>query len=198
MAGFVLSVVAGGGSGSGTVERLVMHASILRSFDDFTRAHCSPAARAAVAELLPSGASGLFRKCPDVQAMAAIALLANAERRSIASVLESYGQYFVRWAEPEYPDAFAAPDARAFLSDVAHFHELVKRVSPGADAPDVSVEETEGGGLTLRYGSPRGLCALARGMIQGVGEHYGEAVSFEETACVAHGAQACRFEVRFG
>jgi predicted hydrocarbon binding protein len=174
-----------------------MQASILRSFDEYTRTRCSAAGRAAVARLMPNGAAGLLAPPPDVPAIAAIALVANAERRPVAAVLESYGKYFVRWAEPEYPRAFDARDARAFLSDVGHVHELLKRVSPGA-APDVSVEETADGGIVLVYGSPRGLCALVRGMIAGVAEHYGEPLAFRETACMAHGAPTCRFEVRSG
>lgn len=174
-----------------------MQGAVLRSLDEYTRTRCSAAARAAVARLMPNGAIGILAPPPDVPAISAIALVASAERQPVAAVLESYGKYFVRWAGPEYPDAFAARDARAFLSEVRHVQALLARVCPGSGAPDLSVEGTPEG-LALMYGSPRGLCALVRGMIAGVAEHYDEPVAFEETACTARGAPACRFEVRFG
>jgi predicted hydrocarbon binding protein len=173
-----------------------MHASIMRSFGEFTRASCSQKANAALSEILPRPPS-LFHPTRDVQAMAAIAVVANAERRPVAAVLESYGRFFVRWAEPEYPTAFQPPNARAFLRDMERVHAVARRVSPGAEPPDIRVEEPAEGRLVLVYASPRGLCALARGMIRGVAEHYGEVVTIEETTCMSEGAPTCRFDVRF-
>jgi predicted hydrocarbon binding protein len=174
-----------------------MHGTIMRSFGEYTRASCSSKANAALSAILPSGPAALLRATPDVQAMAAIAVVANVERRPVAAVLESYGRFFVRWAAPEYPTAFYPADARAFLRDIDRVHAIVRRVSPGAEPPDIRVEEPAPDRLVLIYASPRGLCALARGMIRGVAEHYGEVVTIEQTTCMSEGAPVCRFDVRF-
>jgi predicted hydrocarbon binding protein len=175
-----------------------MHASILTSIGDYARAKCSPTASAALEDLLPHSSIVPFRVHPDVQAMAALALVANADRRPVAAVLESYGRFFVKWAEPVYPAAFDAPDARSLFKGIERVHAIARDVTRGAMPPDIAVEEPSPDRLALVYASPRGLCAIVRGMIRGVADRYREPIAFEETACMCEGAPACRFELRFG
>jgi predicted hydrocarbon binding protein len=52
-------------------------------------------------------------------------------------------------------------------------------------------------GLQIVYASPRRICAMLRGLVEGTGRVYAEALQVEELECMHHGASACRFEVRF-
>lgn len=52
-------------------------------------------------------------------------------------------------------------------------------------------------GLVLLYDSPRQLCPLLWGAIEGAAERYGEVATIAERACMRHGAPACQLEVRF-
>ena len=52
-------------------------------------------------------------------------------------------------------------------------------------------------GLEILYTSPRRLCAMLRGLVEGTGRVYGEALEVEEPACMHHGAPACRVLIRF-
>jgi hypothetical protein len=51
--------------------------------------------------------------------------------------------------------------------------------------------------LTLIYDSPRKLCPVLMGAIEGAAERYGEQVHVIEQTCMKRGDLVCRFEARF-
>ena len=51
--------------------------------------------------------------------------------------------------------------------------------------------------MVLIYDSPRHLCAVLRGAIEGAAERYGERVRVIEWTCMKRGAAVCRFQARF-
>src|SRR5207237_10826193 len=51
--------------------------------------------------------------------------------------------------------------------------------------------------LAVIYDSPRRVCAVLWGCIEGAAERYGERVSIVERSCVQRGAAVCRFELHF-
>jgi hypothetical protein len=175
-----------------------MHASIFISFEEFTATCCGEAARAALEGVVPRTAVLPFKTYPDELAVAAVQAVARAERCSAAELLRRYGRFFPGWARPRYTAAFAAPTVREFLLGVARAHAVAKTVSRGAEPPEIEVREAAGGRLTVAYASPRRLCPIVHGMVEGLGDVYGEGVEVEETSCVAQGAAACHFEVRPG
>src|SRR5207253_228737 len=52
-------------------------------------------------------------------------------------------------------------------------------------------------GLVLLYDSPRQLCAVLEGAIEGAAERYGERAQVVERTCMKQGTAVCRFEVVF-
>jgi len=52
--------------------------------------------------------------------------------------------------------------------------------------------------VTLRYASPRRLCALAKGITRGIAESLGDKIEIAERACMLAGAPACDIVVRIG
>ena len=68
---------------------------------------------------------------------------------------------------------------------------------PNAAPPALDVTEHGEDGVHILYTSPRRLCALLVGLVQGTAAHYGERAEVEQTSCMRHGAPACTFEVRF-
>jgi predicted hydrocarbon binding protein len=99
-----------------------------------------------------------------------------------------------------YPALFdLSPTAHSFLLSVeSSIHEVVRVAMPDALPPQLDVSETEEGAVSIVYTSPRRLCALLRGLVEGTARHYRERVRIEELACMDRGDHACRFEVRFG
>lgn len=98
-----------------------------------------------------------------------------------------------------YPHFFAPHgDARSFLLTLnAVIHPEVRKLDADADPPEFRFEVTAPDRLRVHYVSARRLCALAEGMISGAGTHYGDAVTVEQSACVADGHDHCVLDVTF-
>ena len=97
-----------------------------------------------------------------------------------------------------YPAYFAiSGSAREFLLTVeTRIHELVRATVPHASPPQLGVGEWGDDGVEILYTSPRRLCVLLRGLVEGTAAHYVEAATIEEASCMHRGADACRFLVR--
>ena len=99
-----------------------------------------------------------------------------------------------------YPALFAlSGTARLFLLTVeTRIHEVVRMAIPDALPPKLDVSELGDDALSIVYTSPRRLCPMLRGLVEGTARHYGEAVSIEEPRCMLRGDGQCKLEVRFG
>ena len=98
-----------------------------------------------------------------------------------------------------YPAFFAvAGSARAFMLTVEErIHELVRATIPNARPPQLKVVPLGDDGVQIAYSSPRRLCVLLRGLVEGTARQYGETATIAESACMRAGAGACLFDVRF-
>ena len=98
-----------------------------------------------------------------------------------------------------YPAFFAvAGAARPFLLTVEErIHELVRATIPQARPPQLHVSPLDDDGVTVEYVSPRRLCVLLEGLVQGTALHYGETAEIAQTACMLRGDPACLFDIRF-
>lgn len=103
---------------------------------------------------------------------------------------------FLRTMYPAFFDSQTS--TRSFiltLNDI--IHPEVRRLFPGADVPVFDFDTSVPDALTLGYHSPRKLCALAHGFIEGAADHYGETVDVEQTECMHRGDAKCVFQLRF-
>jgi Haem-NO-binding len=98
-----------------------------------------------------------------------------------------------------YPAFFTvAGSARNFVLTVEdRIHELVRATIPNARPPQLAVSELGADGVQITYSSPRGLCSLLVGLVDGTAAHYGERATVHESHCMKRGDPACVFEVRF-
>ena len=98
-----------------------------------------------------------------------------------------------------YPAFFAvAGGARPFLLTVEErIHELVRATIPNARPPELRVAPLGDDGVQIAYKSPRQLCVLLTGLLEGTASHYGERANIVESECMRNGAPACLFDVRF-
>jgi hypothetical protein len=91
-----------------------------------------------------------------------------------------------------------SPTARDFLLTVeTPIHDVVRVALPDARPPELAVTDRGEDGLEIVYTSPRRICAMLRGLVEGTGRVYDETLHVEEVECMHHGASACRFEIRF-
>lgn len=77
----------------------------------------------------------------------------------------------------------------------AKIHPAVRTNNPGANPPVLEIERPSATELTIRYRSPRKWCALGKGLIQGVADHYGERVTIAERTCQQRGQETCEIAV---
>jgi hypothetical protein len=98
-----------------------------------------------------------------------------------------------------YPAFFAvAGAARPFLLTVEErIHELVRATIPNARPPQLHVTPLGEDGVQIAYSSPRRLCVLLGGLVEGTARHYGERADIVESRCMRHGDSACLFDVTF-
>ncbi len=111
------------------------------------------------------------------------------------------GEDVVRWfgtaALPllaeRYPQFFESHRSlRSFLltlNDV--IHPEVRKLYPGAEAPEFEFDARSDDVLAIGYRSQRKLCAFAEGLIQGAAAHFGEEVRVEQPQCMLHGDPLC-------
>lgn len=98
-----------------------------------------------------------------------------------------------------YPAFFAvAGGARSFMLTVEErIHELVRATIPNARPPELHVSPAGENGVQITYRSPRHLCILLTGLVEGTARHYGERADIVESECMRNGGSACRFDVEF-
>lgn len=88
--------------------------------------------------------------------------------------------------------------AKRFLMSVDRIMRMeVHKLQPGADLPYFEYEDPAPDRLVMIYSSPRGLCELVAGLIDGAADHLGEQITQTQTLCRHAGDLHCRFELRF-
>ncbi len=114
-------------------------------------------------------------------------------------VLRWFGQQAIPLLFQRYPVFFSSqPSTRPFVLSVnSIIHPEVRKVYPGADVPTFEFRDELDGGLLMGYVSPRRLCALAQGFIEGAATHYDETLIFEHRECMHKGDKRCLCRISF-
>jgi hypothetical protein len=136
---------------------------------------------------------------PDAVLRRLVAAVGKRAHISPGDALQWFGRHAMPLLASRYPHFFSAHNsARSFvltLNDI--IHPEVRRLYPGADVPVFEFGTSAPDALTLGYRSPRKLCALAHGFIEGAADHYGETVDVEQSECMHRGDAMCVFQLRF-
>lgn len=91
-----------------------------------------------------------------------------------------------------------SPSARHFLLTVeTPIHDVIRVALPDSQPPKLAVTDLGEEGLEIVYTSPRRVCAMLRGLVEGTGRVYGERLQIEEPECMHRGDPACRVLVGF-
>jgi serine/threonine protein kinase len=127
-----------------------------------------------------------------------VAMVEAASRltgKTAGEVLELFGEYL----GPELLDLhprLIQPQWKT-LDVVANTEEVIHRVvrvnNPGAHPPQLRARRISADEVHLVYSSPRQMCALARGMVKGLAEHFHETIDIKEDACMLRGDPFCSF-----
>ena len=110
----------------------------------------------------------------------------------------AFGQYLLGRFADIHPEFFENHDIKSFLKTVHDvIHVEVKKLHPDAVLPNFDYEDPGPDQLTMLYRSPRGLCALAEGLVSGAAQHFGASVSSTHDICMHQGEDHCRLDLSF-
>lgn len=88
-------------------------------------------------------------------------------------------------------------DVFEFLHAVQNFiHVEVKKLNPDALLPEFEFLSETVDTLSFHYQSPRKLCFFCEGIIHGLAEHTGQAVTVGQSECEHKGNERCVLEVK--
>ena len=121
---------------------------------------------------------------------------------SADTMLWEYGRYFMFNGLTSHLCAYLLTrvnNGRELLLMMRDAHAQMRRLPDGLTPPlfeyqAISDSQHE---LALIYDSPRHLCALLWGAIEGAAQRYGQRVQVVEVSCMKHGSPVCRFDLRF-
>jgi len=105
---------------------------------------------------------------------------------------EAFPRFAARHPELVEPHGATRPLVLA-LNDI--IHPEVRKLHPGAEVPYFDVESPAADRIALGYRSPRRLCALAEGLLEGCATHFGETIAIEQPLCMLRGDELCRLEI---
>jgi len=143
-----------------------------------------------------AGSDGVYTSLgtyPDDHILRLVKAASEALGMPPMDVVRWFGRQAIpRFAE-RYPVFFTAhTSTRPFVLALnTIIHPEVRKIYTGAQCPEFDFQDAENGALLIGYRSPRKLCAIAHGFIEGVADYYREAVEVEHLNCMHGGDERC-------
>lgn len=134
---------------------------------------------------------------PDEEIVRLATTAARMLKVPLPVVLEDFGHY----AGPQlitYYDMFVRPEWRTFevLENASsRIHDAIHRYNPKRLPPRLVARRLDANRLELTYQSERKLCMVAKGIVRGLKDHFGEPIEIRESQCMHTGADCCRFDL---
>jgi predicted hydrocarbon binding protein len=138
----------------------------------------------------------------DETLLAGVAMASKLTHRSADALLREYGYYFIINGLTSHLCAYLltkVDNARDLLLMMRMAHNQMHQAQTEIQPPlfQYAALSQDRSQLELIYDSPRQLCSVLYGAIEGAAKRYGERVQITERSCMKRGAPTCRFEVRF-
>jgi hypothetical protein len=130
---------------------------------------------------------------PDDEMSKLVTAASAALHKSPDDIVRWFGRSAIPLLAAKHPQFFDAHQStRPFLltlNDVIHME--VRKLYPGAVVPVFNYDSSSPDILVMEYMSPRKLCALAEGFIEGTAAHYGEELTLLQPTCMKRGDHKC-------
>lgn len=136
---------------------------------------------------------------PDEELMTLVGAAAKALTMSEDDVIRWFGRNAMPLLVERYPVFFEGHDStRSFVLTLNEvIHPEVRKLFPGAYAPEFDFDASVADGVTLGYSSHRDLCPFAEGLLLGAADHFGETATLEQIRCHRRGDPKCVFVCTF-
>ncbi|MCA9066760.1 MAG: heme NO-binding domain-containing protein [Planctomycetaceae bacterium] len=150
-----------------------------------------------------TGLDGIFTAAgsyPDDDVFRIVTVLSEISGLPPEVLVRTFGEFMFKGFVEQYPHFFPeGQKARELLKSVdSIIHVEVRKLFPDAAPPTFACEERDDGTLLMTYRSPRRLCILAEGLINGAAQYFQEPITHRQIACMYRGADHCCFELTFG
>ncbi|WP_144096599.1 heme NO-binding domain-containing protein [Croceicoccus sediminis] len=149
-----------------------------------------------------TGVSGIYTSVgsyPDEELYTLVQASAEALDLSVDEMLRVFGRKAMPLLAQRYPvffeDQTSSRSLILSLNDI--IHPEVRKLYSGAGCPHFHFQQGSDGRLVVGYQSPRKLCQLAHGFVDGTADHFGEAVRIEHEMCMNHGDPVCRMGIEW-
>lgn len=139
-----------------------------------------------------------FEIYPDAEVSALVSTASRVTGIEMQALLEDFGEFIAPDLLEMYW-ALISPQWKT-LDVIEHtestIHDVVRLNQKGATPPYLKAERTSPDEVTILYTSPRRLCSVAKGIVRGIGKHYGEPIRIEDRRCMLRGDADCMMIVR--
>lgn len=135
---------------------------------------------------------------PDEEIVGLATTASEALKLPLPAVLEDFGSFVAVKLVTFYHMYVRRDDWKTFEvieSAGSSIHEAVHRHNAKRNPPCITADILSENELILHYHSSRQLCDVVRGIVRGLGDHFGESFSINETQCMHDGADECTFEI---
>lgn len=136
---------------------------------------------------------------PDDELERLVAAAAERLGTDREDVLRWFGRHAIPRFRSRYPAIFRRHETTRSLllslNDV--IHPQVRKLFPGAYAPEFDYQDVAERSLALEYQSTRMLCSFAEGLVLGAADHFGETVVVTHTSCARRGDEVCVLACEF-
>lgn len=149
-----------------------------------------------------TGSTGAYTSLgsyPDEEIVKLVVAGAEALGKTPAETLRWFGREAMPLLATHYPAFFIEHrNTKSFILSVNDIiHPEVRKLYAGAHCPHFRFQHAANESLIMHYDSPRRLCALAHGFLEGAGDYFGETVSVEHMTCMTKGDPKCQLGIRF-
>jgi hypothetical protein len=133
----------------------------------------------------------------DSELMSLVTLTAKRLNVAPYQLLTDFGKYMFPVLAKKHPLFVSSTmTLKEFLKTVdGIIHVEVKKIDQDANLPTISYLEPSPNQLIMIYQSPRQLCALATGLIQGAAAYFKQTVNINHPICMHQHADHCRLEI---
>ncbi len=130
--------------------------------------------------------------------VAIVSRLADITKIPMEALIEAYGRHLFGRIVRLYPPMVANfSSCLPFIAQVDTFiHPQVKKLYPDADLPSFSVVSLTDNELVIDYSSNKPLMPLARGLMFGSADYFGETIEILQDDTVHDTGQLARFTVK--
>jgi hypothetical protein len=137
----------------------------------------------------------------DATLLAGVSAASDLSKLPADTLLREYGRYFITNGLTSHLCTYVLAQVhsgRDLLLTMRDVHARLRHTEEGLTPPLFNYElSSQPNEVVLTYDSPRNICDVLWGAIEGAAERYGEQVHIAEQSCMKQGASYCRLIAHF-